>query len=132
MPRQDLLSIEAPRLRTFGYVSTPALPFLDRDLSDLLRASRRVNRHYGVTGKLIALEDADGVHRFAQVVEGAAESLAVVVARIRADPRHTNLIVVQDAPTAHRRFVGWEMSFERVAPSRFTRASGALFAGRTA
>ena len=124
----DPIGLEPPPLRTFGYVSTPTVPFSDRDLSDLLRAARATNARHDVTGKLVVLEDEDGVVRFAQVIEGPEDALAVVVERIRADPRHDQIrVVVDDAMQAGRRFAGWDMAIERVPPPVFASASEALF-----
>ena len=72
--------------------------------------------------------DEDGVVRFAQVIEGPEDALAVVVERIRADPRHDQIrVVVDDAMQAGRRFAGWDMAIERVPPPVFASASEALF-----
>lgn len=112
----------------FGYVSTAAVPFSDRDLSDLLLAARRTNVLHGVTGKLVVLESRNRVLRFAQVVEGTPEGLRVVVERIRADPRHMDIQVVLDGPVRRRRFENWDMAIEAVPEARFERATEVLMA----
>jgi hypothetical protein len=44
---------------------------------------------------------------FLQVVEGATEDIASVLALVRADPRNCDLLVLCDEPVAGRRFGDW-------------------------
>ncbi|WP_412069741.1 BLUF domain-containing protein [Rubrivirga sp. IMCC43871] len=118
---------EEPVLRTFGYISDPAVAFSDRDLSDLLLSARRFNARHDVTGKLVVLEDETGITRFAQVIEGPAESIAVVTARIKSDPRHGRLQVVVQGDIDGRRFAGWDMAIARVERKVFEPEAAVLF-----
>ncbi len=124
--RWDVVGYESSRLRTFGYVSDPAVPFSDRDLTDLLLSARRTNAQYGVTGKLIVLEDGDEVVRFAQFLEGPRAGLSRVIARVRADTRHHRLRVVVEGTAKGRRFPNWDMDFEPVGATVFETASAEL------
>ncbi|WP_412060953.1 BLUF domain-containing protein [Rubrivirga sp. IMCC45206] len=118
---------EDPTLRTFGYISDPSAEFSDRDLSDLLLSARRFNARHDVTGKLVVLEEATGIVRFAQVIEGPAESIAVVTARIKSDPRHESLQVVLHGDIEGRRFAGWDMAIARVEGEVFETEAEVLF-----
>lgn len=122
VPDIDVLGVEGEPLRAFAYLSTPVVPFSDRDLSDLLRAARQFNAARGVTGKLVALEEDEGVTRFAQWIEGPADALALCVERIEADTRHTDLQVVRRGPVAARRFPGWDMAIQPASSSTFDMA----------
>lgn len=118
---------EEPTLRTFGYISDPTVAFSDRDLSDLLLSARRFNARHDVTGKLVVLEDETGITRFAQVIEGPAESITVVTARIKSDPRHGSLQVVVQGDIEGRRFAGWDMAIARVESEVFEPEAEVLF-----
>ena len=46
---------------------------------------------------------------FAQVLEGNEPVLDSLMARIRADPRHSGVIIVRTGPAKRRRYDGWSM-----------------------
>lgn len=127
MPDLDVVGHEPEPVHALAYVSTPTVPFSDRDLSDLLLSARRWNAEHQITGKLLVLEDADGtLVRFAQWLEGAPRQLAACLDRIRADPRHRTQDVQHHGRVAGRRFPGWDMDFENVDPAAFDAEAGAL------
>ena len=122
----DVIGIEPEPLCAFAYLSTPTAPFSDRDLSDLLLAARHANAAHRVTGKLVVLEGAAGVVRFAQYVEGPEGSLAAVVERILADPRHGGFEVRRQGPVPARRFPGWDMAIQPASATAFVQESAAV------
>lgn len=108
-----------PAVFAAAYVSTPTVPFSDRDLSMLLLAARRYNARHGITGKLVAAEvdTADGgtqVVRFVQWIEGEAEAVRACLRRIHADDRHDRLEIQFFGPVEARRFPGWDMAIATV------------------
>ena len=113
-------------LHAVAYVSTPAVPFTDRELNDLLLVARARNAADGVTGKLVVLEDGGRVTRFAQWIEGPRSALEAVVGRILADERHTAIDVRRRGPVPRRRFAGWDMAFESAPPTPFEARAEAL------
>ena len=118
---------EPEPVHALAYVSTPAVPFTDRDLSDLLLSARSWNAEHGVTGKLLVLEDADGaLVQFAQWIEGPPDQLAACLDRIRADERHRVHDVHDHGEVAGRRFPGWDMAFESADTVGFGAQSEAL------
>ncbi|PAP75717.1 BLUF domain-containing protein [Rubrivirga marina] len=119
MPDIDVLGVESEPLRAFAYLSTPVVPFSDDALNDLLRSARRFNAARDVTGKLVVLEDDDGVTRFAQWIEGPARALALCVERIESDTRHADLQVIRSGPVAARRFPGWDMAIHPASATTF-------------
>ena len=127
MPDLDVVGLDPEPVHALAYLSTPAVPFSDRDLSDLLLAARTWNAEHGVTGKLLVLEDEAGaVVQFAQWLEGPPAALAACLDRIRADRRHRTREVRAHGVVAGRRFPGWDMAFEAYDPAAFGPAAGAL------
>lgn len=75
-------------------------------LADILSVARRHNAAAGVTGALVLHEG-----RFAQALEGEAATVQALLDRIRADPRHDGVEVVEDGAVAARAFPGWSMAY---------------------
>ena len=127
MPDLDVVGLDPEPVHALAYVSTPTVPFADRDLSDLLLSARSWNAAHGITGKLVVLEDGDGaVVQFAQWIEGAPSDLAACLDRIRADGRHRTQDVRAHGVVAGRRFPGWDMAFESVGEGAFGAEADAL------
>lgn len=74
-------------------------------LDAIFRASVPNNRRDGITGAL-ALPDG----KFVQAIEGSAARLADLMSRLRADPRHENMITLGEWPISARLFGGWAMA----------------------
>jgi hypothetical protein len=89
------------------YASNTHRDVSDAVLEDILAASRRNNAACDVTGVLLYSEGG-----FMQVLEGEDAAVAATYARICADKRHWNTMVLlnRDAPRA---FGAWSMGFER-------------------
>lgn len=91
-------------MRQVLYVSRSATPARDTPLRDILEQSRHNNAIDGVTGLLWS--DGD---RFAQVIEGDERAIGDTMVRIRADPRHRELVVLHDRIVHERQFGDWTM-----------------------
>ncbi len=91
-------------MRQLLYIST-AVPSAVLDVTGILATSLRNNRREGVTGLLWTDE-----RRFLQVLEGDDGAVQGVFDRIRADPRHRGIVVLQDRTIAERQFGAWEMA----------------------
>lgn len=76
------------------------------ELRDILDVSRHRNAEVGLTGELLYSGSA-----FLQVLEGEEAEIRAIFARIRRDPRHTEVRVLVDEPTAARSFGRWAMGF---------------------
>lgn len=94
----------SPPLSTLVYRSRAVAPLPFEDLQHLTRTAQARNHREAVTGVL--LHD-DG--RFFQWLEGPADGVERVMRSIRADPRHTDLDVLDRRPSSARRFDGWDM-----------------------
>lgn len=74
------------------------------DFRDIFEASRRNNAALEITGVLCICGD-----RFIQVLEGPAEPVHAVLARLRTDRRHSGLLVILEAPIREREFSRWSL-----------------------
>lgn len=80
-------------------------------LAEILGVSKRNNERENLTG---ALAVNDGW--FLQVVEGPRAALDRLLDRLSADPRHTDLELLQRLPVAGRLFSEWTMVGARITP----------------
>ncbi|WP_337001309.1 MULTISPECIES: BLUF domain-containing protein [unclassified Microbacterium] len=94
------------------YCSTATRPFDDAELGDLLTTSRAANEARGITGMLLYREG-----EFVQILEGVADDVSFLMARIADDPRHRDIRVLLEEPLHERRFAEWTMGYQpMVAP----------------
>ncbi|MBB5684919.1 BLUF domain-containing protein [Sphingobium boeckii] len=91
-------------LRRILYCSVGTVPAETADLTGILIQSKHNNAINGVSGILWS----DGL-KFIQVFEGPMESVGVTWDRIRTDPRHCEINVIQDSPVEKREFGYWTM-----------------------
>ena len=92
------------------YSSTASHSFGETDLIDLLRKSRSNNARTGITGMLLYTNGA-----FFQVLEGEAENVDALAAKIGQDPRHSGLITIIREPIPNRAFGEWTMGYASVS-----------------
>lgn len=78
----------------------------ERELPRILEASRRNNEALGVTGMLLHVDGS-----FFQVLEGPAEAVDSLFARIGQDARHARVTCIIRETIAHRSFADWTMGF---------------------
>ena len=93
-------------LRQLLYVSVETHPYTKEQLTDLLKKSRVKNAKLGITGILLFYKK-----HFFQVLEGEKEDIFKLFRTIRADERHTSVILVHDQPISQRSFGDWTMAF---------------------
>ena len=74
------------------------------ELDRMLASARRSNQENRVTGFLLVTRNA-----FAQVLEGEISHVRETYGRIMADPRHTDLRILEERPIVERLFSGWAM-----------------------
>jgi hypothetical protein len=79
-------------------------PFTDDQLFELLHQARINNARDGITGLLIYHRDL-----FLQVIEGDDTAVSRLFARIRRDPRHADVTMVNINPISQRSFNEWTM-----------------------
>jgi len=79
---------------------------LQRELRAIVSSARWRNTTENVTGALLFTEAG-----FAQVLEGARETVERTFERIAADRRHADVTVLSFTPTQRRSFPDWPMAF---------------------
>ena len=82
-----------------------------REISQIVTAARRNNLLVGVTGALLYSNGC-----FAQVLEGARADVELVLDRVRTDPRHRDVRVVQSGAVEYRNFGDWWMAYAGETP----------------
>ena len=101
-------------LQRIVYCSQAARPDLAlMSLAEILAVSDRNNRRDGLTGVLLISRG-----RFFQVLEGAAQDLDRTMNRIRLDPRHHDVDLVNRRSVQNRRFAQWGMVAARITPEQ--------------
>ncbi len=94
-------------MRSLVYASRALGSFDDAELLALLDTARSRNDEHGVTGMLVYAAGS-----FLQLLEGEDDAVEAIWDRIRMDPRHTELRVLQDGPARQRLFGEWSMGFQ--------------------
>jgi hypothetical protein len=85
---------------------------LDFEVGQIIGASIRHNRTVALTGLLLVVQG-----HFIQALEGNIDEVRSTYARISMDPRHHDLHIISQAPTAQRLFGEWNMCASTLAPS---------------
>ncbi len=83
------------------------------NLSVILAESQRNNDRDGLTGALAAQRE-----RYIQVLEGPAQALDALLARLATDPRHRDIVILDRAPVQTRLFGQWSMASARISPEK--------------
>jgi hypothetical protein len=76
------------------------------DVPALVAQSARCNESAGITGALATLEG-----EFIQYLEGTAAALDALLIKLLADPRHSDVKVLERRTIARRMFGGWRMAY---------------------
>jgi hypothetical protein len=102
------------RLERVIYVSEWRIDVVDIEavMAKLVTDARSRNAHLAVSGALLFT----GTH-FAQILEGLASSLALILSALRQDPRHSNIHVAAHHSISARIFSGWHMAYH--GPSQY-------------
>ena len=93
-------------IRQVIYISQATLPLAKRELEELVATASCNNKRMGVTGALLYIETS-----FIQVLEGAEETIASLLATIESDPRHKNMRILSDRLVDFRNFEEWSMGY---------------------
>ena len=102
------------RVQHVLYRSQAVSPFSADQLADLLEESRAWNEVHAITGLLCY-----GQGEFIQLIEGEAQHVHRLYARIQRDPRHEHVTLLSDAAGPLRLFPDWRMAFAPVASPEF-------------
>lgn len=88
------------------YVSSARKPFTKPELVDLLTRARANNSRLGITGMLLY---KDG--NFIQILEGDRQEVENLYNIISQDPRHHDIIILDQGLSSERQFAEWSMGF---------------------
>ena len=94
------------------YVSHATADLKSSDLHDILNKARQDNANLGITGLLLYKNK-----RFMQLIEGQEDVARGLYQKISQDPRHRDLVVLQEDTEPERQFPGWSMAFRNLNDS---------------
>lgn len=83
----------------------------ESELASILESANRHNQRNGITGMLLYSEG-----NFLQVLEGEPDAVDATYQRICLDPRHRNIMLLQEEPVNQRDFAQWSMGYKRLSP----------------
>ncbi len=86
------------------YLSTATQAFDRQQLDELYRSAREVNGEHGVRGVLLY-----GNRRFCQLIEGPADGMAEVMARVRGSTQHHDLLTLHEEPVPRLAYPSWSL-----------------------
>jgi len=109
------------QLWTVVYRSRPRPGLDERVLPDLLRQARTNNQAAGISGVLVVADD-----EIVQWLEGPEIAVRELMAKISADPRHTDVSVMESFPVHKRLFSNWAMLLASEDPLQSTRINQRL------
>lgn len=105
LTKAEALDYYATIMKRIKYVSRFAMPFREAELEELGERAAEKNKDLDVTGVLIT---SGGL--FYQVLEGPNEAVDEIFGYIRADKRHTDLVVLGVEEDINQRlFPDWSM-----------------------
>ena len=94
------------------YVSTKRKGLLQSDIMDIIESSSKKNLNKDITGILI-----DYQNNFLQHLEGDPILIYELFEKIKQDPRHEKISLVQYSPIEKRLFTKWNMIYKNVDAS---------------
>ena len=101
------------------YASAASRDFDAEELKVLLEVARENNTKLGLTGMLLYAEGS-----FFQVLEGQADVVDALYAKIERDKRHVHMTLIIKEPIPKRHFDAWTMGFYKVSREELAGMSG--------
>jgi hypothetical protein len=98
------------RIKSLTYVSKARPGLRDDDIAAIHHIALDLNVLDGITGLLIYNGE-----RFLQIVEGAEDAVDDLLRRLLADPRHSELTVVDERFIGQPQFPDWSMKLAKVS-----------------
>ncbi len=93
------------------YISTVRSSDFAKDLAAILKQSREHNALHALTGVLLVAGGS-----FYQTIEGGKIDVDGIFERIKKDPRHDGLIILQGEASTTRAFGAWSMAHRDLPP----------------
>ncbi len=90
-------------------MSNQALILKENDIEKLLFQIREKNKKLAITGLLLLIQG-----KFIQYIEGPEEEIEKVYKKIKNDPRHNQLILLDSGDIDDRQFKDWSMAYKKI------------------
>ena len=107
------------QIQQLVYQSSATVSITLSQFQQLLPIFRAQNHSVGISGLLLYSDD-----NIMQVLEGPAESVHAVYARIARDMRHYDVCVLADGPVSTRAFGEWSMGFLHLEAPELSQLAG--------
>ena len=101
------------------YASAASRDFEAEELAQLLQVARESNAKLGLTGMLLYAEGS-----FFQVLEGQADVVDALYAKVERDQRHVHVTLIIREPIPKRFFDAWTMGFYKISREELAGMSG--------
>lgn len=79
------------------------------EMDSMLFQIREKNKRLAITGLLLLIQG-----KFVQYIEGPEDQIDRVYEKIKTDPRHNELLLLDDGEIEERQFKDWSMAFKRI------------------
>jgi hypothetical protein len=103
------VEIHLKNLSHIIYASSADSKMSDAELRAILERARTENSRLNITGILLHAEGS-----YFQVLEGDADAIDSLYAKIGHDKRHASVVLIVREPIASRSFTDWSMGFASV------------------
>lgn len=106
-------------LNYVSYMSNQASVLSEKDIEKLLFQVREKNKHLAITGLLLLIQG-----KFIQYIEGPEEEINNVYKKIKQDPRHNDLLLLDKGELNERQFNDWSMAYKKIQDSEIEEIIG--------
>lgn len=90
-------------------MSNQAQILKENDIEKLLFQIREKNKRLAITGLLLLIQG-----KFIQYIEGPEDEIEKVYDKIKSDPRHNQLILLDSGDIDERQFKDWSMAYKKI------------------
>jgi len=92
-----------------SYMSHQSRVMSSEDINKLLFQIREKNKRLAITGLLLLIQG-----KFVQYIEGPKSEIKNVYESIKNDPRHNELLLLDNGEIEERQFQDWSMAYKKI------------------
>lgn len=107
------------QLQYVSYMSSQANVLSEKDIEELLYQVREKNKRLAITGLLLLIQG-----KFVQYIEGPENVIEKVYKKIKSDPRHNELLLLDKGELNERQFTDWSMAYHKIKDSEIEKLIG--------
>lgn len=107
------------KLQYVSYMSNQANVLSEKDIEKLLFQVREKNKRLAITGLLLLIQG-----KFIQYIEGPQEEIEKVYVKIKQDPRHNDLLLLDKGNLKERQFNDWSMAYKKIQDAEIEKLIG--------